>query len=501
MEYVTVEGVELATVGMEWPASTGPYSCTFEQLRDAMVAANEDPHVMSPRLKLGHTSELNGVLNVTDPFAELGDGAPAFGRVVNLRLENDGAVLVGDFVEVPAWLGEAMPSAYPSRSTEVRLSYTTEAGKSYDAVITAVALLGPVEPAIKDLDDLERFLISGPENVTAASRPEEGTMPAEQVDASVSSGTIRQRFNFEWAFENDTDLDTYWWWARDVFVDPSEVIADDDEGNCWSVPFTTDGKDEITFGEPVRVRETFVPVNASAAAVGQRVHQRNSQQVLASNLERPEKPAPKTAASTAQPDDEENTEMTIDLDKLRGRLGLPDDATEEQINEALAAEETPAAEETVTPTDEIPVEPVVPEAEPAGPVAASALPEGMVAVPADQWAAVQEGAKAGTQVAAAAETKRRDDTIAAAARVGKVAPAQREALCNMHANPATRESFYTLLTAEVKDGGLAPGLVPVTEIGEAGGREDGVAASAGLPGSWFPELANRNGAGDGAQED
>lgn len=481
MEYRTIEGVELATVGMEWPASTGPYSCTFENLADAMNAANNDPHVMSPRIKIGHTSELNGELLTADPFANLGDGAPAFGRVVNLRLENDGAVLVGDFIEVPAWLGEALPSAYPSRSTEVRLAYTTEGGKQYSAVLTAVALLGPVEPAIKDLDDLERFLISGPQNVAAASRPEEVSMP-EQVDASVASGTIRQRFNFGWAMDpdNGAEQDTYWWWARDVFIDPSEVIADDDDGNCWSVPFTTDGEDEITFGEPVRVRETFVPVNASAGAITNQLRQRTGQQVLASNLERPEKPAPKTAASTAQPDDEEN-EMTIDLDKLRGRLGLPDDATEDQINEALANEpETPA--EPVVPTDEIPE---TPEVEASEPVAASAdLPEGFVAVPADKWEQVQAGAIAGGDLATETETKRRDDTFTSACGVGKVAPADKDGLYTMHANPETRDRFYTLLTAEVKGGGLKPGLVPVTEIGEAGG--DAVAASAALP--WFPEL-------------
>jgi Mu-like prophage I protein len=497
MEYRTIEGVELVTVGMEWPASTGPVTFTFEHLADAMAAANDDPHIISPRGKLGHESEVNGELNVIDPFAALGDAAPAFGKYVNLRLDNDGAVLLGDWIEIPAWLADAAPSAFPNRSIEATFDVTTEGGKHYTMVITGVASLGAYLPAVSDLEDLEQFMVSGPDldAVAATQSPEEGRMP-ESTAASIDVGTIRQRFNWEWTTDNDTEHDTYWWWARSVRVDPLEIIADDDEGGLYLIPISTDGKDEITFGEPVPVREEFVPVAASAEGVAATVRQRVDQQVLATELERPEKPAPKTAAS--QPDPQED-EMSIDLDKLRGRLGLPDDATEEQINEALAKEpETPAEPtEPVTPSDEIPAEPETTPAEPE-PIAASAeLPDGMVAVPAGKWAEVQAGAKAGGELASTTEIKRRDDTIAAAVKAGKVPPSEKEALCNMHESPATRAAFYTLLTADVKDGGLAKGLVPVSELGEAGSDE--VSASAGLPGNWFPELATTG--ASGAKED
>jgi hypothetical protein len=488
MEYRTVVGVEIATVGMDWPTSAGDGTFTFQNLADAVEAANNDPHIRVPRGKLGHLSEINGELRVVNPFEAIGDAEPSFGLYENLRLTNDGAALVADWVEVPEWLADAAPSAFPSRSIEAARDVVTEGGKKYSMVITAVSSLGTRLPAVTDLDDLERFMVEGPdpEPTAATQSPEEGRMPASTA-ASIDAGTIRQRFNWEWTTDNDTDFDTYWWWARSVRVDPLEIIADDDEGGLFLVPVTTDGADEITFGEPVPVREDFVPVNASAGVVAQAVRQRNGQTVLASNLERPEKPAPKTAASTAQPDDEENNEMTINLDKLRGRLGLPDDATEEQINEALA-KPPESTEEPVTPTDEIPVTPEV-EAPEEQPVAASAeLPEGMVAVPADTWAEVQKGAQAGATLSTQTEEKRRDDTILAACKAGKVAPAQRDSLVNLHAS--NRDGFYTLLTAEVEKGGLAKGLVPVTELGEAGGDE-AVAASAGLPGDWFPELTNK----------
>lgn len=312
---------------------------------------------------------------------------------------------------------------------------------------------------------------------------------SETVAASVDVNTIRERFNFDWAMSEPIDgLDTYYWWAISVRVDPNEVIAETPEGELYAVTWKTDGKDEITFeGEPTRVREEFVPVAASATSVVAKLRDRKDQRVLASNLERPEKPAPKTAASS-QPDPQED-EMDIDLAALRGRLGLPDDATEEQINEALAKEpETPEAPETpATPTDEIPE---TPEVEAPDPVAASAeLPEGFVAVPADKWEQVQAGAIAGGELASTTETGKRDDTFVEACKDGKVAPADKAGLYTMHANPETRERFYTLLTAEVKDGGLAKGLVPVSELGEAGGDE--VSASAGLPEIWFPELNNK----------
>lgn len=467
MEYRTVVGVEIATVGMDWHASTGDFTCTFEHLADAAKAANEDPLIQIPRIKLGHESEINGSIRIVDPFEALGDGAPAFGAVTNLRLTSAGAKLIGDFIEIPAWLADALPSAYRGRSMECRQLVTTEGNKHYSAVITAVALLGPVIPAIKDLADLERFLIEGPADAAvAAATPEEGSMT--QIDASVATGTIRERFNWDWAMSDPVDdLDTYYWWARDVRVDPMEVISDDTEGGTWSVPFETDGKDEVTFGEPVKVREEFVPVSASATAVIAARNERSDQRVLASNLERPDKPAPKTAASS-QPDPQED-DMSIDLDKLRGRLGLPDDATEEQINEALAKEpETPETEEPVTPTDEGPETPEVQEPEP---VAASVDPAALAELQAD--------AKAGREARTTQLSTERAGIIDAALKAGKFPPSAsasyRAQLDKGGEIEASTRSFID---------GLEENVVPVTEIGASqeaeGGHVDRVLASFGI---------------------
>jgi hypothetical protein len=162
--YRTIEGVELITVGMEWPAHPEPATLTLEHLVDAMVAANDDPHIRRPRVKLGHVRWQPGHPEGFGDHDPTWDGMPAFGTATNLRLANDGAKLVCDLVEVPEWLAVAMPSAWPNRSCEWLWDVQTEGGKRYSLVITAVGLLGEQQHAIKDLADLTRLLVQGPDN-------------------------------------------------------------------------------------------------------------------------------------------------------------------------------------------------------------------------------------------------------------------------------------------------------------------------------------------------
>lgn len=158
-DYLSLPGMELTSVGMEWPASTGPNTQTLENLVDAMVAANDDPLIQLPRIKIGHGTQLVNDQGDFDPYW---DGEPAFGTVANLRLDESGAVLLGDGEAVPDWLANAAPSAYPTRSIEAVKNVTTEGGKRYSMVITAVAL-GSWTPAVKDLEDLKRLLADGPQ--------------------------------------------------------------------------------------------------------------------------------------------------------------------------------------------------------------------------------------------------------------------------------------------------------------------------------------------------
>jgi hypothetical protein len=242
------------------------------------------------------------------------DGEPAFGRATNLRLTEDGAVVVADLVGLPDWLTETdsggvrrIASAYPSRSCEPLFDWTTAGQRHYRMVIVAVALLGEFWPACQDIDDLELMLTEGPAAMAAAqagtpgrvarATPRAGHLarlaltregihpvtqminlyidgkrlaarvaalsgptPARPAALSVSVDLVQTLFNWEWAFAEHPDgVDRWSWWARDIRLDPAEVIASDGEGGTWRVPFTTDGQSTITFQAPERVREDYVP--------------------------------------------------------------------------------------------------------------------------------------------------------------------------------------------------------------------------------------------------
>jgi hypothetical protein len=171
-EYLTVSDVELVSAGMAWNGVGGPYWITGEHIAD-MVAAQDDPLIRTARVKLGHFDpRFNAGLSSHDPLNL--SATPAFGSVVNLRTTQGGAMLVGDLIEVPAWLATAMPSAYPARSIEWTWDVRTEGDRLYTAVLTDLALLGVTQQAVADLGDITRenlqtLLEEGPEAMAAVS--------------------------------------------------------------------------------------------------------------------------------------------------------------------------------------------------------------------------------------------------------------------------------------------------------------------------------------------
>lgn len=283
-EYVTIPNVEIASVGMKWPTASGPITVRMDHLADAARAANDDPLILPPRLKIGHEDPRfnsdEARAKDHDPFAADFDGEPAVGVVRNLRLTNDGAVLVGDFTEVPRWLAEALPSAYPSRSMEGSYAVKdgpagepigtweveTEGGNRYSLVVTAVSLLGLERPAIRDLEDLRRFLVAGEGVVISGQKPKDEGVPASARTGAVARASVDKvidDFCFSWATG-----DRSYWWPRELWTDPNEVLADDNEGSLFRIPFTSGEDQSVTFGEPIRVLQTFTdagPALASAA--------------------------------------------------------------------------------------------------------------------------------------------------------------------------------------------------------------------------------------------
>lgn len=150
-------GWELLRPG-NWPASQGNGVVTEADMRSIADFAATHPEAPVVKLKFGHRAAT--------------PGAPAFGRVDNLRVITDerGPVLVGDR-EVPEEVDAVMRVAYPDRSVEFDRGYVDQAGVRQPAVLKYVSLLGIEAPAVKGLADLV-----GPELVAASAATETCTL-------------------------------------------------------------------------------------------------------------------------------------------------------------------------------------------------------------------------------------------------------------------------------------------------------------------------------------
>jgi hypothetical protein len=487
-EYVTVADVEIISAGRNWKGGSS-YYITGEHLSD-MVAAQADPLIRAPRVKLGHWDTLFGALaGMHDPTVGSTDGEPGFGTVCNLRLVEGGAKIIGDLTEVPDWLAAAMPSAYPTRSAEWVWDHETQGGHCYTAVLTDLALGGVWEPAVEDLADITReqataalqvLLEQGPEAALAAlTTPEEAPMATKTATASVSVDRIVGQFE-DWAWNEDDQHDgfsTYWWFARDIRLDPDEVIAGDGEGGTFRVPFSTDGEHGVTFGTPVEVRETYVDVTAPAAAASA-AQDRHSQRVLAHDLPVPDRITNQARAS-AEPDHEEKT-MDESVRTFLERQGLdPETVTEDQINAAsvFAAASALPDHEPKTTADLEPDPAPDPVLEPA---AAATDP-----VADEQARKLEETSREVAELKAAAAARedreireRRDGLATAWVQEGRITPAEHD---HYRGLLDINEDGTVALASK-----LAAGRVPVD------GRRGTAAADTEITTTgWFPQLTSK----------
>lgn len=490
-DLVTIANVEICSAGVAYELSTGSMTFTPEDLASAVTAANDDLAVKNPRLKLGHIDpRFNGPEY---------DASPAFGKATNMRLGNNGMSIYGDYVGVPRWLADIMPTAYPSRSIEGGKDVETVTGQKHDMVITAVSLLGVQWPGCSVIEDLPQYY--------GAEMPEgiQFVASATPIAASTNVDDIRRDFYKEWLPNQNGGS---YWWIRAIYVDPQEVIyEDDDEGYLYRLPYTT-SESEVTFGEPSQVEIAYndVPqkvaasliINGLVAVAGDKIaasYNSRGDSVLASEGGR------------------------MDPKEIRTRLGLPEDATDDQVNarlDQLRAIESNKVDgaapfEGVSTGESDQTGGAIPQAnDPSNTLGdgKTLSMEGHDPAKADELGigndAVVASAKAGTVVLDKAQyeqlmagsnlaIKMHGEQIVAAnaavldeaVRVGKIPPARREHYLNLlKVDP---EGTKQILAS------LAPGLIPVDERGngqtfEAGNGSDEQSA---YPESWFPEVARQ----------
>ena len=463
---VTVSDVELLRAGVEYQLSTGPRTFTPEDLRDAVMAANEDPSIPAPRLKLGH---IDPRFN-SDEY----DGTPAFGTAANLRLSDNGMAVRGDYEAVPEWLAPILASAYPSRSIEGFDNVVSMQNKSWRFVLSACSLLGVQWPGITTLEDLPRYygeeipsdvVITDEivEAVVAASAKSTGGDPLKlfkRTAASANLDDVRRAFYMQYCEENPESV---WWWISAVLTDPNELVVEDDEtGQLYKVTYSSDDRGVVSFGEAEPVRIDYIPddspvdvVKAAAGHVAATLAL--GREVLASWPTREESMKLPTTASGGAMDPKQI--------EIRKRLGLAEDASDAEVKDALRemnglaglelVGEEPAPEPEPVPEPEPEPEPV-PEPQAVSASHGTKLPPGTVLIDEDTLATLRAGGEAAMEVVKERKEEKRVGLVAAAMADGRIPPARKDHwLAQLEADPGAE----SVLAA------LAPGLVPVGERG------------------------------------
>lgn len=448
-----VEAVQLMQTGL-WPASTGPFEVTTAKIA-AAIEALDCTAVRRPILKLGHTGASGSI------------GDPAIGWVDNLRTDNEGQTLVGDFRGMPGWLTEVdddgvsiLAAAYPDRSIEGDHNYRCTKGHTHPFVVTAVSLLGVEQPAIGTLESLiDLYGVAaqapGPGGVHVQLTTTGGAMP-KQVNAAATTDDVRRAFY-------DGPGQNWELWIREMYVDPPELIVNnDDTGGISRLAYSIDSKGVVTFGELEPVKVQYVAARASA---GDRADTWASKAVSREGMptvaSAPKTPAGVPPAGAPTPSGEEpavafSDEQIINLRKLAGVAADADEAT------ILAALDQAVGEASPDPAPITPAAPATPA--PAVAAAAGRIPEGAVVIDAATLQMLQEQGKQGVAAAKRLASDDRDRAIDAAVEAGKFPPASRGAWAT--AWDRDPEGTKAALASMPKN------LVPVEHVG-VGGDPDG----------------------------
>lgn len=398
----SLRGVELARPGT-FVLASGKTTFTEEMLADAADFYAATGRGAIP-VGLGHMDQRF-------------DGDPAFGWVENIRYHTDarGPVLLGDLVDMPAWLAAEAPKRWRNRSIEA-FSNVEFGGRTYAMALTRLALLGatpPGIPSISSLSDLQQALAASTRMVASIADPEPDIVAA--VSDKPWSG-----------FGQGDYTDAQWYRACLVHLqDPPRS-----KGDCKV---------------PVREPDGTLNRNAVHAAAGghgiaavqgispeQRKTAARALVGLYRGQLKEDPPASLLALAGMQASASSDQEGAgMDPAKLREALGLSPDASDQEVTSALAAaglttpSPTPPPDQPADPPGNPPVQAASLPADAPQPLAAAAAAAGAVVLDRGVWEQAQAQIAEGVAAARKLREQERDTLITAAVADGRIPPANR----------------------------------------------------------------------------
>jgi cation transport regulator len=352
LETVDIPGVEILAVG-KWNGSvTRTYKLeTLQNLVKSFKALAGDVGLnYEPPLKLGHDDN-QAIIQES--------GLPSIGWVKALRVKGD--KLIADFKGVPKKLADIIKAGgYKKVSSELYFDYKL-GGRTWPAVLKAVALLGADVPAVKTIADIraaydeneqaevviymkeqaEGLSLDG--LMTELDRVIEEAEPAIKAKAGAPAirtylrevkaklrlllAKTKQADNSDIADSLDAKarmVRDAWWaqmqggytgvinegagWIRDVF--PDKVVVEKAEG-YFEIPYAVEGEGiKFDMDAAIAVTIQYVPVTPAEAT---------------------------EESSAGEPADENNEKETHMKEAIAKTLGLPADATEDQVLTAIEA--------------------------------------------------------------------------------------------------------------------------------------------------------------------
>lgn len=295
----------------EYELSTGMVNFTRADLASAVNALKTDKGVKPFRLAVGHNKKFLA-------------GEPAFGVGANYTLEDDGHSLYADIMGMPDWLYDIAPFCFPNRSVEGRFDFQSKVGsQKHPFVLTRLSLLGVELPGISTLEDLQVATTGTPDytllddaslsisaGAVAAFQNGKPMKKKKTVAATANVEDVRRAF-----YDQVATGDQYDWWIREIQIDPTQVIVfDEDEGTTYRVPYSTPSTG-VEFAEPVKVEIMYNDLAASAHAM--------------------KIPVGKGKIYTKADSRPEGTD--VNLKKIAASVGLPETATEDEVDARLKA--------------------------------------------------------------------------------------------------------------------------------------------------------------------